>query len=835
MTSNSRLLIKFWSNSCGICKRMSHYDSKVAAEEGVAFMAVQQGSPEYDFWLSVAEPLYDDPRSMGHPTYILVEGNRTVGELIGGSDKGRYRRKLRRLLEEAQSKCRGQVTGMEVVDGRLCAKKDISANRKTVTIGVKSQCCEPNNGQFRFWDWTAGGGAGQYVNMHNGMAGVSFPGDGGQQDWGDGPEIKQVKIDLATFKWDIADAPDGEFRLRWNGRCDQEESEGEEFQQTGVFKASPNCVNVKCKSYDVSIAVDNNNPKIGETINLTASVNGVPNNKCDYQWYSGNSSDSDNKLKGETNKKLTYVIPNKDAGKTVRFTCVVNISAEAGCEDEISSETTAFKVKDQECNDGVPCSDPCQECKSGKCQDKCKGDTPRCKDGKCYECTKTGHCDTKNCQKCQGNKCVNKCGPNQKCDGEGNCVDKDQKPDPPDDECGKDGDCKGDCKECKDGKCVDKCKGNTPYCKDGKCVECKQHSHCPDGKCCNNECKECCDSKHCPGDQVCKNGKCIDGPDCTSNDDCDDCQECKNGKCKSICKGDEICINGKCADPCLGVICDPGQICEDGVCVDDPNYDPCKDIVCPEGQECVDGICVDTDDDPCKNVICPDGSTGAGPATCIDGKCVCDDPNAIFAGGECICDNGFEWDEDQQKCVSDGGGDPENPDKEDPCFGVICTPPKECVDGECVCPDGTVEDANGLCVDPDKCKGVLCPPNAECIDGVCVCEDGYVADENGNCVMSETDDCEERDDCCPSNATICIKPGTGLGGGGCFTLNQICDKTIMLFVDTNPETGVGGEGDDCDEHGLQQVCACTKEIQMLTDMITSLQARIEELEEKADD
>ena len=126
----SPLLIKFWSNSCGICKRMSHYDNKVASEEGVEFLAVQEGTIEYDQWLHVAEPLYDNPRHMGHPTYILVEGQRTVGELIGGSDKGRYRRKLKSLIEEAQSKCRGQVTGMKVIDGRLCAKKDISANRR---------------------------------------------------------------------------------------------------------------------------------------------------------------------------------------------------------------------------------------------------------------------------------------------------------------------------------------------------------------------------------------------------------------------------------------------------------------------------------------------------------------------------------------------------------------------------------------------------------------------------------------------------------------------------------------------------------------------------------
>jgi hypothetical protein len=93
--------------------------------------------------------------------------------------------------------------------------------------------------------------------------------------------------------------------------------------------------------------------------------------------------------------------------------------------------------------------------------------------------------------------------------------------------------------------------------------------------------------------------------------------------------------------------------------------------------------------------------------------------------------------------------------------------------------------------------------------------------------MAETPGCDPPEDCCPANSTVCIQAGSGLGGGGCFTLNQDCDKTIMLWVDPK----AAGVDDDCDEHGLQQICACTKEIQMLTDMITSLTARIAELED----
>lgn len=46
------------------------------------------------------------------------------------------------------------------------------------------------------------------------------------------------------------------------------------------------------------------------------------------------------------------------------------------------------------------------------------------------------------------------------------------------------------------------------------------------------------------------------------------------------------------SDPCDGVVCNPGFICENGQCVEDPNYDACANVTCPPGQFCRDGNCV---------------------------------------------------------------------------------------------------------------------------------------------------------------------------------------------------------------------------------------------------
>ena len=252
-----------------------------------------------------------------------------------------------------------------------------------------------------------------------------------------------------------------------------------------------------------------------------------------------------------------------------------------------------------------------------------------------------------------------------------------------------------------------------------------------------------------------------------------------------------------------------------------------KPIECPPNASEQDGICI------CDEGFVPIWNNGE--LTCYP---ECEDPNAeLNADGECICKCGYLWSEAQQICVEEcesaapPGGDGNCEDGEDdPCQGVTCLPPRECVDGKCVCPEGTV-DVGGLCMSDDRCENVLCPPNSTCYDGRCVCDEGFVLNPQGYCVRSETDDnCDDTD--CISNATIQIKPGAGLGGGGSFRLNQACDKTIMLWVDPNAGTGVD---DDCDENGQSQVCSCTAEIQALLDLIVDLKAQLEQLQDDADE
>ena len=98
-------LIKFSSEDCGTCHRMSFYDSKVANELDIDFISVKlQDTIVYRKYRPILLKQYPTKEGMGWPTYILVdkpEGDfRIIGELKGGIGKGDFRERLSKLISK---------------------------------------------------------------------------------------------------------------------------------------------------------------------------------------------------------------------------------------------------------------------------------------------------------------------------------------------------------------------------------------------------------------------------------------------------------------------------------------------------------------------------------------------------------------------------------------------------------------------------------------------------------------------------------------------------------------------------------------------------------------
>ena len=433
-------LVKFWSESCGICHRMSHYDSKVAEELGVKFISIEESDDAlWDRWVHVAKPLYDDTDGMGWPTYILVNHHNekdffTIGEVVGGSDKGSFRKRLKALVDRQlglavgpEAKCSPKVSDIKPTKGRVCPQ----VFGGEVELSVSSSCCEPNNGKFSIRD------NGNWKNM-DGMDGVSFPNDGGNNDWGSGPERKRVKINLAKFKYDIAD---GDWRIKWEGKCDQKPGD---FSSESTIKQSSNCE--ECPEFDVTIST-NNGEKLegpeGEKVTLEATSPDIKDSKLDWRWYFKDPENNDEFKSCRGSKTCEVRFP--DQGTSPKYYVVGTFSNE-------------------------------------KCEEEAVQDFIRLAGKKPLECTENSDCNQNKCEKCENNKCVDKCDDDQECDGNGNCVD------PPN--CTENSDCnEDDCKICnEEGKCRSKCKGtDKPHCDgNGKCRQCTKDSHCPDGYECKN-------------------------------------------------------------------------------------------------------------------------------------------------------------------------------------------------------------------------------------------------------------------------------------------------------------------------------------------------------------
>ena len=102
-------VLKFSSEDCGTCHRMSNYDAKVAEELGLTFVSVMlQDTNTYRRYRQVLLRQYPNKDGMGWPTYLVVSqleeeygGEFLIhGEVKGGMPKGDFRERLREALPE---------------------------------------------------------------------------------------------------------------------------------------------------------------------------------------------------------------------------------------------------------------------------------------------------------------------------------------------------------------------------------------------------------------------------------------------------------------------------------------------------------------------------------------------------------------------------------------------------------------------------------------------------------------------------------------------------------------------------------------------------------------
>jgi len=101
-----RAIIKFSSENCGICHRMSLYDQKVTEELGLRFINVKmQDTATYRQYRQILLTQYPNKADMGWPSYIVCdepEGEfKILGEVKGGHPKGEFRTKIQAILTPA--------------------------------------------------------------------------------------------------------------------------------------------------------------------------------------------------------------------------------------------------------------------------------------------------------------------------------------------------------------------------------------------------------------------------------------------------------------------------------------------------------------------------------------------------------------------------------------------------------------------------------------------------------------------------------------------------------------------------------------------------------------
>ncbi|WP_313926864.1 thioredoxin family protein [Microcoleus sp. FACHB-1515] len=98
-------MIKFSSEDCGLCHKMSFYDQKVAQELGLEFVDVKmQDTATYRKYRKILLAQYPDKAEMGWPTYLICKSPeaefKIVGEVKGAHPKGEFRSRLQELIDQ---------------------------------------------------------------------------------------------------------------------------------------------------------------------------------------------------------------------------------------------------------------------------------------------------------------------------------------------------------------------------------------------------------------------------------------------------------------------------------------------------------------------------------------------------------------------------------------------------------------------------------------------------------------------------------------------------------------------------------------------------------------
>ena len=104
----SLTIVKFSSEDCGTCHRMSHYDSLVTEELGCLFVNVMlQDTEAYRKYRKILLSKYPNKEGMGWPTYLIVDSPdddfSVIGELKGGMPKGDFRNRLSEIITKYQN------------------------------------------------------------------------------------------------------------------------------------------------------------------------------------------------------------------------------------------------------------------------------------------------------------------------------------------------------------------------------------------------------------------------------------------------------------------------------------------------------------------------------------------------------------------------------------------------------------------------------------------------------------------------------------------------------------------------------------------------------------